>query len=277
MATALVQANQDCDFGALTLNLRFGLADDGHRGWTHRKSCFPTLFAAYAVDFMAFQEVNDFQAEYLLEILPDHHLIGQRHPAPGYWQNNIILYHKSWRCRTKAHFFLSPTPGIPSRFRKSRWPRQCTVGVFECGGRTLACVSTHFDFDRQVQVESARIIKRKLAELAPDIPIIIMGDFNTPAGSAVYLEFTGTGDPDTNENPADGPGINMVPAEFGSPFKPPYPGTHHGYTGSPHGDQIDWILYRGGIAPTDWGVIQNLIEGIYPSDHFPQYVLFTWG
>jgi endonuclease/exonuclease/phosphatase family metal-dependent hydrolase len=273
----LVRRYQASDFGALTLNLRFGLADDGARGWTHRKACFPPLFVEYGADFMALQEVNDFQAEFLLEILPDYRMIGQRRPAPKFWQNNVIFFHKRWRCRRKDHFFLSPTPGIPSRFGQSRWPRQCTVGVFECGGRVLACVSTHFDFDKEIQLESARIIKRKLARLTPEMPIILMGDFNTPAGSACYLEFTGAGTDDIHASPREGEGSGPVLTDFANPFPPPFPGTHHGYTGSTHGDQIDWILYRGAIVPTDWGVIRHTVEGIYPSDHFPLYTLFRWG
>jgi endonuclease/exonuclease/phosphatase (EEP) superfamily protein YafD len=59
---------------------------------------------------------------------------------------------------------------------------------------------------------------------------------------------------------------------FRNPFKKPFPGTFHGFTGKA-GDPIDWILYRGSLIPEIAEVIQN----IYLSDHFPVHAAFRWG
>jgi hypothetical protein len=60
-----------------TLNLRFGLADDGPNSWEFRKKGFPILLNKFLSDFMAFQEVNDFQGDFLKSILIGYHNIGK--------------------------------------------------------------------------------------------------------------------------------------------------------------------------------------------------------
>jgi len=250
----------------LTLNLRFGLAGDGPNRWEARREVYPDFFSRYPVDFMAFQEANDFQIEDLGRMLPGCGLIGRRKPAPPFWQNNVIFFRKPWTCLSSDYFFLSDTPGIPSRSPESRWPRQCIIGLFESGKRRLACVNTHFDFDAQVQEKSAHLILERLAAFPPAVPVLLMGDFNASPGDACYRVLT---EPPVCRLPGDRPFVNC--------FRPPYPGTHHGFSGTASGRHIDWILYRGALVPIEARVIEEPIEDIYPSDHFPLVARFRWG
>ncbi len=255
--------NKDVDMlSVLTLNLRFGLADDGPNSWQHRKKAFPSFFKTRIFDFIGLQEANNFQIEFLSKILNDYNYIGKREPAPYFWQDNIIFHKKAWRCIHQEHFYLSPTPEIPSRPPESRWARQCTMGLFENRSRKLICVNTHFDFDISVQIESARIIMERLSHLPCDLPVILFGDFNATPSCPCHEIFTGHG----RKNEICLKNI----------FKKPYPGTHHGFTGNKNGNYIDWILYRGRIIPKDCQVIQETIDGIYLSDHFPIYARFEW-
>ena len=118
-------------FSILTLNLRFGLADDGPQAWVHRRPRLRQFLETHDGDFMVFQEANDFQIDFLAECLPEYALIGKRHPAPPAWQNNVIFYRAPWKLDQSDHFYLSPTPDIPSRFAASLWPRQCTLGTLQ--------------------------------------------------------------------------------------------------------------------------------------------------
>jgi len=54
----------------MTLNLRFGLAEDGRNGWEYRKEAVARLFREHGTDFIATQEANDFQIDY--EMFSDH-------------------------------------------------------------------------------------------------------------------------------------------------------------------------------------------------------------
>lgn len=248
-------------FSIITFNLRFGLADDGPNCWDTRKKLFPAIFKKYQADFIGFQEANDFQADFLKGILNEYKVIGERKHALRFWQNNLIFFRSAWKCIHHDHFFLSPTPDIPSRSRNSRWPRQCTVGMFEKSGYRLICVNTHFDFDAQVQTESAEIIMKRLSRLPGDLPAVITGDFNADPSRNCHKIFTGE-----------------ISAPAGSYFKnafaPDFPGTYHGFTGKTDGGHIDWILYRGQISPEKTLVIRDAADGIYPSDHFPLWASF---
>lgn len=247
------------DLQVMTLNLRFGLAQDGPNNWARRSAAYPDLLGDYPCDFFAFQEANDFQITFLRHILKNYNTIGQRQPAPDYWQNNVIFYHKRWRCLHYQHFYLSDTPDIPSQFSGSRWPRQCTLGTFVCKQRQITVIDTHFDFKAEVQQRSAILICKRLQELAPSWPVVLMGDFNAGPQSACLAVFTA---------PENGFNIALHPSPNG---------THHGFKGSEaEGRTIDWVLYQGAITVVAAQVITNRYCGYFPSDHYPLTVGFKW-
>ena len=247
-------------FTVMSLNLRFGLAEDGPNNWVCRRHAFLPLMESYPSDFLAFQEANDFQVAFLSALLPDHDHIGQRDPAPERWQSNVLFYHRRWRCLHHEHFYLSTTPHKPSRFHGSRWPRQCTMGVFQRGCFCLVVVNTHFDFSEEVQIRSARLIRKRLRRHAGKGPTVLMGDFNNTPESACYKEFT----TETDRT-----------QKFRNAFPPPYTGTHHGFNGGHDGGPIDWILFRGALKVHQASVITERFGGIYPSDHYPLVAEFS--
>jgi endonuclease/exonuclease/phosphatase family metal-dependent hydrolase len=252
-------------FSVLTLNLRFGLADDGANNWQFRKNGFQPFLDQYRADFIGFQEANDFQIDFLHNILTDYNYIGKRSPSPPFWQNNVIFYKKDWQCIQDEHFFLSPTPSVPSRYRKSIWPRQCTIGMFKNADQQVICINTHLDFDVSVQVKSAKLILYRLSYLPDNIPAVLMGDFNSPPFSLCYNIFTEHDDTSSGKS-----------SHFKDIFKKPFVGTHHGFTGHTDKDPIDWILFRGNIKLINSKLIQDTFNNIYISDHFPLSAQFIW-
>jgi endonuclease/exonuclease/phosphatase family metal-dependent hydrolase len=248
----------------LSLNLRFGLADDGPNSWVFRQSALDALLSSQTTDFMGFQEANHFQVEFLTDRLPGYDRIGVRWPAPPFWQNNVLFYRRTWRCLHADHFFLSPTPDIPSRARDSRWPRQCTLGMFQREGFRLIVVNTHFDFDARVQAKSAELILKRLAVFAKNIPVIVIGDFNAdPQSSCRHIFASASTQPE------------RVPVLcFKDAFVCPQPGTFHGFSGKTDGQHIDWILYRGPLILEQSEVVTDCHNGIYPSDHYPVMATF---
>jgi endonuclease/exonuclease/phosphatase family metal-dependent hydrolase len=247
------------DLSVMSLNLRFGLADDGPNSWPYRSVAYADLFDRHPCDFYAFQEANDFQINFLNDLLGDYQFIGQHRPAPHYWQNNVTFFHKNWRCLSHQHFFLSDTPEVVSQFSRSRWPRQCTVGTFIRNDRRLTVVNTHFDFEAEVQRRSAQLICKRLDRLAPNWPVVLMGDLNADAQSSCMTFFTTYGE-----------------GGFKSALESPDIGTHHGFNGCPRGEAIDWILYNGAIRVVKTQVVTGKYCGFFPSDHFPLTAAFCW-
>jgi endonuclease/exonuclease/phosphatase family metal-dependent hydrolase len=253
-----LKSDRPADLWVMSLNLRFGLADDGPNSWTNRSAAYPELLRQHPCDFYAFQEANDFQISFLDDLLKDYGVIGWRRPAPEYWQNNVIFFHKQWRCLNHQHFYLSDTPDVPSQFCGSRWPRQCTIGTFIKGGRQLTVIDTHFDFEAEVQRRSALLIRKRLKDIAPAWPVVLMGDLNAGPESSCLAVFTSSRD------------------GFKSALGPSNTGTHHGFKGESEGKAIDWILYQGKIQVRTAQVVTKMYCGYFPSDHFPLAAEFCW-
>jgi len=247
------------NFSAMSANLRFGRADDGPNGWEFRKKAMLEIFYTYTPDFLAVQEANDFQADYLIHHLKEYDFVGLKENAPDFWQNNIIFFRKPWQLDEWRHFFFSDTPHEPSKWKDSKWPRQCTMAKFSKNGKTLAVVDTHFDFLQRVQVRSAKMILHQLKDFALYTPTILMGDFNAAPDGKAGKVFE-----------AQGGFSDVFDGRFGA--------THHGFTGRPVSGRIDWILYRGPFRPrpSTPKIVRERPGGVFPSDHFQVYTEFRW-
>lgn len=159
----------------MTMNLRFGLAQDGENGWQHRKSLVAELLKKYRSDFLGFQEVNHFQAEFLTRTLDGYKVIGQHNKGIDRWQSNLIFFHRSWKCLEQKHYFLSDTPDVTSRLAGSKWPRQCVIGLFQREDHQIIVANTHFDFDPAVQEKSAGLVMGFLSEFPLTFPLSLLG------------------------------------------------------------------------------------------------------
>jgi endonuclease/exonuclease/phosphatase family metal-dependent hydrolase len=240
----------------MTMNLRFGLAKDDKNRWDRRKAVVEEFLKSLHMDFIGFQEVNHFQANFLENTLKDYSHIGRYNLKHPWWQSNMIFFHRDWTCLGHRHYFISRFPDIPSKMAGSRWPRQCVVGWFEKQGRSVLAANTHFDFDPAVQARSARLVTAFVKRFPPGLPVIITGDFNAGHDSSAFQTFQAHG--------------------FREVFEADPPGTFHGFTGKADGRHIDWILYRGDIQPGTPRVMTFHKNAQYPSDHFPVITDFTW-
>jgi endonuclease/exonuclease/phosphatase family metal-dependent hydrolase len=248
-------ALKSCDVTAMTMNLRFGLADDGDNSWQNRKQLCADVLKRYSPNFLGVQESNHFQTRFLIQTLMDHHFIGWHNLDNERWQSNLIFYHNTWKCLKSRHYFLSPTPDVESALPGSKWPRQCVIGLFQRAFYTIIVANTHFDFAESVQQKSAALVIRFLSEFPNDCPVIITGDFNSNPGSKAHDCFYTNG--------------------FCEVFDNQHSTTFHNFTGKTTGDHIDWILYRGNIKIVQKKIITDAFFGRYLSDHYPVMAGFS--
>ena len=256
LIVSVMTHDKDTHLTVMTLNLRFGLADDGANSWKYRKEAYPDLLRRFRPDFIAVQEANTFQTDYLTDFLDRYDFIGKYDPSPDFWQDNIIFFKTPWYCVREKVYFLSDTPEVNSKLPGSKWPRLCTIGVFQKGAHALIHVNTHFDFNASVQEKSARLILDFLKDFPDHIPAIVTGDFNTSPDSTTYGVFVDHG--------------------FNDPFQGAHSSTFHGFTGEDLGGHIDWILYRGNVSNVSHRIIRDRFSGIYPSDHYPVMCAFEF-
>ena len=236
------------EFSVITMNLRFGLAEDGENSWQNREALFTEVLKRYPASFLGIQESNHFQTRFLIKKLCCHDFIGWHNPEKERWQSNLIFYHKSWTCLRHRHHFISDTPEAESRLPGSKWPRQCVMGLFEKDSRRIIMANTHFDFDEAVQEKSARLVMDFLSDFSPDCPVVITGDFNANPGGKADAFFRAGG--------------------FSEVFDGGHGTTFHKFKGEETLEHIDWILYRG-MELRQRKIITDSFSGRYPSDHYP--------
>jgi endonuclease/exonuclease/phosphatase family metal-dependent hydrolase len=251
------------DFTVLSLNLRFGLADDGPHGWGFRRDGVVKLFCSESPHFISVQEANHFQTDFLVKHLPGYACIGRRTPAPFFWQDNIIFFRRDIGCLEQKHFFLSETPQFPSRSYGSQFPRQGTLGLFQLHGRRVICINTHLDFETPAQMGALDVIHDQLRVFSKNEPIVLMGDFNATPESPCYKRLTGHTEGSSGE------------FLFQETFKAPYPSTFHRFTGTSKAGYIDWILFRN-LCLKSCCVLEGTMDGVYVSDHFPVKAAFAF-
>ncbi len=242
----------------VTFNLRHGWAEDGRHAWPRRQRAVSWLLARHPADVVCLQEVNLFQMPFIEAALPGHRLLGDREPRGERWEHRPIMVVRDWTAEEVETFSLSATPGRVSRFRGSRWPRQCTRVLLRRAGRALAVYNTHLDFDPEVQVKQAEVIWRRIIRRDAGRSVVLAGDFNAPPGSPAHRFLTGDGE------------FNGRRGDFVDAAGHPPEATYHGFTGRPSGGAIDWILHRGGLIPTGPArTLRHRPGGLWPSDHFP--------
>ncbi|MFD0023846.1 endonuclease/exonuclease/phosphatase family protein [Streptomyces sp. NPDC058382] len=197
---------------------------------------------------------------------PDYAWIGQGREG-GARGEFMALFYDRRRLAPLAHghFWLSDTPEVAG---SNTWgggcPRMVTWARFrDLGtGRELCAANTHFDhLGDHARLRSAQLLAQWLSARPADVPCLVTGDFNAPAGrSAAYDTLLA--------------GADLVDAWEAAEERGPAYGTFHDHAPPvPDGDRIDWILAPRGSRVRSAGVNTAIGNGRYPSDHLPVHAL----
>ncbi|XVU21317.1 endonuclease/exonuclease/phosphatase family protein [Actinoplanes sp. CA-054009] len=247
------------DLHVMTFNLRF--ADDT---WARRRPVMRALLTTERPDLIGTQEGLAAQLDDIRSDLAGaYDYIGQGRQGGAAGEFMAVFYRKARLTpQTYGHFWLSDTPEVPGSetwggfaIRMVTWARFLDKET----GKLFYAVNTHLDnLSSYARDRGARLIRARLATFDP---VILTGDFNTPAepNSPVYdLLATRTGYQD---------------AWTAAPRRSPAYGTFHGYRPLiPDGPRIDWVLTTPGVRVS--AALINLYRTgtQYPSDHLPVQV-----
>lgn len=258
------------DVRVMSFNIRFGTAPDGENHWDKRKEFLIETIKAFDPDLLGTQETLFFQRDYIKEKLAGYDVLGVGRDDGRERGEMMALYFKRSRFEKidGGHFWLSQTPEQPgSKSWDSSLPRMVTWVKLrdrrKPNAKPIMFFNTHFDHrSAEARTESARLLRRRVAESIKSCRVIVTGDFNTGEGSEPYHELFYPNN--------DGP----------SPISDTYRVTYHGrapnegtFSGfkpdDSNGPRIDWIG-----ASKDWWIVAASIdrtarEGRTPSDHFP--------
>jgi len=156
-------------------------------------------------------------------------------------------------------FWLSRTPEIPgSRFAGSSFPRVVSYALLHDRhtGGIYGVFCTHLDFEPDVRFLSMQLLREKIFQIAPFLPLIVLGDFNSRQGDVAYRMMT-----DGND--------------LYDSYRRVYPGsrqddgTLHRSVGDRQGPRVDYIFLSHHFDTLSAGIYRRTYGEQYPSDHFP--------
>lgn len=291
----------------LSVNVRYSTANDGENRWAVRKNRLLEVLKDENYDFICGQEVllhplaEWNQQVFISENFPTHAvLVRSRENTPFAGESTPVFYRKDrWRLDENEHgtYWLSDTPEVEGSITwegQSNCPRVVTGGLFhelspsgEPTGRLVYVFATHFDhigdLARQKSVEL--VLQRLANRNRKDVPVILAGDFNCGEKSPAIRYLKG-------ETVSLAGETRMPPMTLVDSFRVCHPdetdiSTSNGFRavvvdpGKPYpGTKIDYIMYtessESGLRATGAEIIRKMVDGKFPSDHFPVRATFQF-
>jgi len=264
LMTCLCSAGYAQEINIITYNIRFDNPGDGENRWDARKENLVRLLRDHDPDIFGIQEGLIHQVNYMDSILTDYSFFGKgRDDGIEAGEFCAVFYKKNrFALLQQGLFWLSETPGVPSRGWDAALNRICVYGLFESLNtkHRFLVFNTHLDHIGVLAREkSIELILEKTNELNPDhVPVIILGDFNLEPGDRV---FTNLLNHYTESRSACTGEINGPEGTYNA-FRFDLPVTQ----------RIDYIfISKGKSEVKTYRVIADANDGLYPSDHFPVF------
>lgn len=243
-----------------TYNLRLNLASDGVNAWPNRKEQVESLVRYHDFDVFATQEGRPEQIDDLAGMQEYGHVGAGRDDGKNAGEHSTIFYKRGrFALLRSGDFWLSQTPDRPSL----GWDATCCNRIASwaelgdrASGQRFFFFSVHFDHQGEVaRRESARLMVRKIHEIAGAAPVICAGDFNsTPDTEQVHTMQAAL---------LDARAISATP-----PYGPE--GTFNDFKIDAALDRrIDYIFVSPQVKVRKYAALTDSRDGRFPSDHLP--------
>jgi endonuclease/exonuclease/phosphatase family metal-dependent hydrolase len=248
-----------------SFNVRNDNPSDVGNMWVQRRDVAANLLRFHQFDVFGTQEAKKNQLDDLLERLPEYaaYGLGRDNGKPREEHSTIFYLKDKFKLLKKGDFWLSETPDRPGL----GWDATCCNRI--CSyvylqdkktGKKFYFFNAHYDHQGKVaQLESSKLLLKKMKEIAGQEPAIFTGDLNVDQNSEAYTilnqsgyltdSFSQVKSPYVNNSSFNGWGKKMGTNEI-----------------------IDHVFVTKHFMATRWGLITDTYQGKYPSDHFPVLV-----
>jgi endonuclease/exonuclease/phosphatase family metal-dependent hydrolase len=266
--TAFAAPAEPLTLRLMTYNIRLDLASDGENAWAHRRGWVAAQIQWLRPDIFGMQEVLPNQKADLIAALPQYQLLGGgRDDGKDKGEASPLGFdRRKFALVDSGMFWLSPTPTMPSKGWDAAYNRVATWARLRVQGRreAILAINTHWDHIGVVarQESAAQIVKWIEANAKRCERVMLFGDFNSGIDTEPLRQLREAGLRDAREaskSPPFGPGATF------NGFKNPDPEAH----------AIDHFLLGREIEVNRYLVLAQLIDGRWPSDHFPVLVDVT--
>ena len=185
-----------------TYNIRYKNDGDSLKGevWSKRCQVMCDQLNFMSPDIFGAQEVLHVQLIDLLKGLDGYDYIGVGRDDGGQAGEYAAIFYKKDRLRLLDHgdFWISETPDRPGLGWDAACVRICSWGRFSRQTSTddeaFYFFNLHMDHVGVVaRREGARLVIRKIREIAQGAPVIVTGDFNVDQTDEIYSIFTHSG------------------------------------------------------------------------------------
>ncbi len=251
----------------MTFNIRYDTPNDGPNAWPHRRDWVAGLIRYHAADAVGVQEALVHMLTDLDVRLPGFARVGVgRTDGRTGGEFSAILYRTDrLELLDSGTFWLSPTPEVPgSKGWDADFERVATWARFR--DRRSGCrhlhLNTHLDHvGEQARRQSARLIRRRAATLAADLPIVVTGDLNADPASEPYRIFTRdsiAGRPPLRDAFLVSRDGHYGPTSTWTAFRAIEPDR-----------RIDYVLVSPEVSVRNHAILPDSWDGRFPSDHLP--------
>lgn len=262
LATTLGAASAPLTLRVMTYNLRFA-SNQPPNAWPDRRPVMQALIAREAPDVIGTQEGLYLQLRELAAGLPDYEWIGLGRAGGSKDEFTAIFYRRD-RFEPVAfdHLWLSDTPDkVGSMTWGNRYRRMASwVRLRErATGREFEVWNTHFDHEvEEARQKSAALLRDRIAQSDPAMPLLLVGDFNCLGGRSRAYEIL-TREAGLTDTWEAAPARANADLSTFNDFQPPVR----------RGERIDWILARRPAGVDAAGIVDYEGLPVFPSDHFP--------
>jgi endonuclease/exonuclease/phosphatase family metal-dependent hydrolase len=257
-----LMAQKNVTINVMSYNIRYSTEKDGANAWSKRKDDVKALIKFHEADILCVQEALAEQYDAILENTNFEAVGAGRDDGKRKGEFSSIYFDKSRFVKKDGGvFWLSQTPDTPSKGWDARLNRVCTwVKLYDkLNKKEFLVFNTHYDhIGVQARIESANLIKQKIQEIAPKLPVIYAGDLNsTPQSDAIATIKTFLSDSrEVSIEMPYGPEGTFNNFKFDSPLK----------------DRIDYIFVNKGFKVQKYAVLTDSKDQRYFSDHLPVFV-----
>ncbi|KAK7347601.1 hypothetical protein VNO80_22137 [Phaseolus coccineus] len=258
----------------MTFNLHDDEPHDSPNSWEKRRDLCISVITNYSPIILCTQQGVKTQLDFLQQGLPgyDQFGISRKGPQDTTDEHCTIFYDKEKvELLEGGTFWLSESPSVP--------------GSISWGSEI---VNTNMDeFSPRARRRSALLTWQHIASLPPSLPVVYCGGFNTQKESTTGRFLLGR----SREHGVVGDMRDAWPSARRRK-NVDLIRTYHGFKGDKQGTleflklifralclcwdrqtqdlHIDWILFRGrSLIPVSCEVVNDNIDGYYPSSHFP--------
>ena len=263
----MTETASDIPIRAVSFNLKFA-SEQPPNAWSQRKPVMLQWWKETDPDIVGTQEGVYPQIRDLAANLPQYEWIGTGRDGGSKGEFMAVFFKKErFEPIEFNHYWLSDTPEQIGSATWGHSNRRMVTWVRlqdRAAQGSLYAINTHFDHVAEnARVLSAKLLVQRAERLQPDLPIVLLGDFNAAAqNSEPYAILTGEGR------------FRDAHLEAGNPQSGV--ATFHGWNGPRNGARIDWIMLRGGLQAENARIHIFHIDGQYPSDHFPVSADLRW-